>query len=71
LDDDVRIYPGHGSGSACGKSIEKGDFCIMKNQKQTNYGLKAKNREEFVEKVLSEMPQAPHYFAYNANINKF
>jgi hydroxyacylglutathione hydrolase len=27
LDDSVRIYPGHGSGSACGKSIGAGDFC--------------------------------------------
>jgi glyoxylase-like metal-dependent hydrolase (beta-lactamase superfamily II) len=33
LNDDIRIYPGHGSGSACGKSIGKGDFCSLGTQK--------------------------------------
>jgi glyoxylase-like metal-dependent hydrolase (beta-lactamase superfamily II) len=33
LDDHVRIYPGHGSGSSCGKSIGKGDFCSIGTQK--------------------------------------
>ena len=40
LDDNVRIYPGHGSGSACGKSIGKGDFCDLGTQKKNNYALK-------------------------------
>ncbi len=40
LDDDVRIYPGHGSGSACGKSISSGDYCTLGTQKKNNYGLK-------------------------------
>lgn len=29
LDDDIRIYPGHGAGSSCGKNIGKGDFCNL------------------------------------------
>jgi glyoxylase-like metal-dependent hydrolase (beta-lactamase superfamily II) len=33
LDDHVIIYPGHGSGSSCGKSIGKGDFCSIGTQK--------------------------------------
>lgn len=40
LNDDIRIYPGHGSGSSCGKSIGKGDYCTLGTQKQNNYGLK-------------------------------
>ena len=40
LEDDIRIYPGHGSGSSCGKSIGKGDFCTLGLQKENNYGLK-------------------------------
>ena len=40
LDNQVRIYPGHGAGSACGKSIGKGDFCTLETQKQNNYALK-------------------------------
>jgi hydroxyacylglutathione hydrolase len=48
LNDDIRILPGHGSGSACGKSIGKGDFCTLGNQKSSNYGLQASNKGEFV-----------------------
>lgn len=32
LDKDVRVYPGHGAGSSCGKAIGKGDFCMMGTQ---------------------------------------
>ena len=45
LNDDLRIYPGHGSGSSCGKSIGSGDFCTLGTQKQNNYALKANNQE--------------------------
>lgn len=44
LNNDVRIYPGHGAGSSCGKSIGKGDFCTLGIQKQNNYALKANNK---------------------------
>ena len=43
LGNNIRIYPGHGSGSSCGKSIGKGDFCTFGTQKQNNYGLKIEN----------------------------
>lgn len=41
---DVRIYPGHGAGSSCGKNIGKGDFCTMETQKENNYALKQTNK---------------------------
>jgi glyoxylase-like metal-dependent hydrolase (beta-lactamase superfamily II)/rhodanese-related sulfurtransferase len=71
LNDDLRIYPGHGSGSACGKSIGKGDYCSLGTQKENNYGLKANNKTDFVSLVLQDMPKPPQYFGYNAKINKF
>ncbi len=52
VNDDVRMYPGHGSGSNCGKSIGKGDFCNIGTQKQNNYGLKEANKKSFIDKVL-------------------
>ena len=33
LPNNVRIYPGHGSGSSCGKDIGFGDFCDIGTQK--------------------------------------
>lgn len=71
FNDDVKIYPGHGSGSACGKSIGSGDFCSLGTQKANNYALKATNKSQFVEQVLKEMPTPPAYFGYNARLNKF
>lgn len=71
LNDDLRIYPGHGSGSACGKSIGKGDYCSLGTQKQNNYGLKASDKMAFVDSVLRDMPKPPQYFGYNAKINKY
>ena len=70
LEDHVRIYPGHGSGSSCGKSIGKGDFCTVGTQKENNYALKASSKEEFVNQVLQDMPKPPAYFGYNAKLNK-
>ena len=71
MNDDLRIYPGHGSGSACGKSIGKGDFCTLGTQKQNNYALRADNKKTFVKQVLEDMPNPPAYFGYNAGLNKF
>ena len=33
LNNQIRIYPGHGAGSSCGKAIGKGDFCHLEKQK--------------------------------------
>lgn len=71
LDDNIRIYPGHGAGSSCGKNIGKGDFCDLQTQKKNNYGLKEEIKEKFVQAVLNEMPKPPQYFGYNAGVNKF
>lgn len=53
LEDGLRILPGHGSGSACGKSIGKGDSCTLGTQKQNNYGLKITDKAEFIKTVLA------------------
>lgn len=51
LDGEIRIYPGHGSGSACGKAIGDGNFCTLENQIQKNYGFLFKEREAFIKGV--------------------
>ena len=33
FDGEMRLYPGHGSGSACGKSIGAGNYCTLGKQK--------------------------------------
>lgn len=69
VDPSIRIYPTHGSGSSCGKSISDGNFCTLEKQIQNNYAFGIETEKEFVEKILNEMPKAPSYFFHDAKIN--
>ena len=53
LPDDIRIYPAHGAGSSCGKSIGAGDFCTLGAQKAENHGFLATDKALFVKEVTS------------------
>jgi glyoxylase-like metal-dependent hydrolase (beta-lactamase superfamily II)/rhodanese-related sulfurtransferase len=70
LADNVIVYPAHGAGSACGKNMSKETTDLLGNQKRFNYALRAKSKEEFIEKVLDGLTIAPAYFAENARLNK-
>ena len=68
--DDLVIFPGHGAGSACGKSIAKGSCDTLKNQKLTNYAMNDKlTKEEFISSVTKNLPTPPEYFFYDAMLN--
>ena len=70
LADDVIVYPGHGAGSACGKNMMKETVDTLGHQKQFNYALKAKNKEEFIAQVLDGLTTPPAYFPQNVMMNK-
>ena len=70
LADDVIVYPAHGPGSACGKSMGKETFSTIGIQKQTNYALQPMTREAFVAAVTDGLSQPPQYFFEDARINK-
>ncbi|WP_234735095.1 MBL fold metallo-hydrolase [Tellurirhabdus bombi] len=70
LSDDLIVYPGHGAGSACGKSMSKETSDTLGNQKLFNYALRAETKESFIEQVLDGLSQPPQYFAKNAMLNK-
>ena len=52
VDKEARIYPAHGSGSSCGKKIDAGSYCVLKNQLLKNYALQITNEEQFVKTIL-------------------
>ncbi len=70
LADHVIVYPAHGAGSACGKSMSKETFDTLGHQKQVNYALKAATKEQFIAEVTDGILPPPQYFAKNAAINK-
>lgn len=71
LPDDLIVYPAHGAGSACGKSMSKETVGLLGEQKQTNYALRADmTREEFIKEVTEGIQPPPGYFPKNAMMNK-
>jgi glyoxylase-like metal-dependent hydrolase (beta-lactamase superfamily II)/rhodanese-related sulfurtransferase len=70
LPDEVIVYPAHGAGSACGKSMSKETFDTLGHQKQVNYALQPMSKHEFVKQVTDGLMPPPQYFAKNAMLNK-
>ncbi len=70
LPDDVIVYPGHGPGSLCGKSIGKETQSTIGREKMFNYALQPMTREEFTRIILADQLPAPQYFVKNAIINR-
>ena len=69
LPDETLVYPAHGAGSLCGKSLSKETFSTIGVQRQYNYALQPMSREEFTSLVTAEQPDAPSYFTYDAILN--
>lgn len=71
LPNDVTVYPGHGAGSACGKSMSNETIGTLGEQKETNYALRADmSKEEFVKEVTEGILPPPQYFPKNAKMNQ-
>lgn len=70
LPDNVLVYPAHGRGSTCGKSLGLETSSTMGEQKKTNYALQAQTKEAFVKAVMSGLSTTPKYFSINAMINQ-
>lgn len=70
LPDSTRVYPAHGAGSACGKNLSTDLWSTIGDQKQSNYALRAPNKEKFIELVTEGQQPAPGYFSYDATLNR-
>lgn len=71
LPNDITVYPGHGAGSACGKSMSKETVGVLGEQKETNYALRADmTKEEFIKELTDGLMPPPAYFPLNVQMNK-
>lgn len=70
LPDSLVIWPAHGAGSACGKSLGGVPVSTLGYEKLTNWALKLESEDEFVAEVLSGQPEPPKYFAMMKHLNK-
>jgi glyoxylase-like metal-dependent hydrolase (beta-lactamase superfamily II) len=69
LPDETLVYPGHGAGSLCGRSLSSETVSTIGAQRRSNYALGPLGREEFVAALLTDQPDAPPYFDYDAALN--
>ncbi len=70
LPDATEVYPAHGAGSLCGRSMSAERRSTIGKERESNYALRTANREEFVRLLTSELPERPGYFALDAEINR-
>lgn len=69
LSDETEVYPAHGAGSLCGKSLSKETWSTLGNQRKFNYALQPMTKEEFIKIVAADQPEVPAYFPKSASKN--
>ncbi len=70
LPDYLQIWPGHGAGSACGKSLGAVPQTTLGYEKRFNWAFSITDEDEFVRAVLAGQPDPPRYFAHMKRINQ-
>lgn len=67
--DETEVYPAHGAGSLCGKSLSKETWSTLGVQRTVNYALQPMTKEEFIKIVAADQPEVPAYFPRSAAKN--
>jgi glyoxylase-like metal-dependent hydrolase (beta-lactamase superfamily II)/rhodanese-related sulfurtransferase len=70
LPDPVRVFPGHGAGSACGKNLSTERQSTIGQQRALNYACQPMTEDQFLTLITAGQPAAPEYFVYDAILNR-
>lgn len=71
LPDETLIWPGHGAGSFCGKSLSSAPSSTLGQEKKENKAFHFANNEDgFVKYILDGQPEPPRYFATMKKLNR-
>ena len=70
LPDHLQIWPGHGAGSACGKSMSAVPQSTVGYERRFNWAFAVTDESEFVRLVLLGQPEPPRYFAEMKRLNR-
>jgi hydroxyacylglutathione hydrolase len=68
--DHLQVWPGHGAGSACGRSLGSMPQSTLGYEKLFNWAFAEMNEEDFVARVLEDQPVPPRYFAVMKRVNR-
>ncbi|MCE3278760.1 MAG: Rhodanese-like protein [Bacteroidetes bacterium] len=71
LSDFIQVWPGHGAGSACGKSLGSVPSTTVGYEKARNWAFQYdKDEKGFIKYLLTDQPEPPKYFAKMKTLNK-
>jgi len=69
IPDFTEVYPAHGAGSMCAKTIGSRDSSSVGYEKQFNMSLKPMPEEEWTRRLMEGMPPPPPYFRRMKKVN--
>ena len=70
LPDYCEVYPAHGAGSLCGRSMGAKRSSTIGYERRNNPALQHASPEEFARQLTHEMPPAPDHFSRCSAINR-
>lgn len=70
LPKDITVYPAHGPGSLCGKSMSPDLQSSIGKELRDNYALQLMDELAFVKTLMADQPFMPKYFGYDVELNK-
>ena len=70
LADETRVYPAHGAGSLCGRSIGRESSSTIGRERMTNPALGPMSRDAFIADITRDVPETPVYFLHSRDLNK-
>jgi hydroxyacylglutathione hydrolase len=70
LPKEVTVYPAHGPGSLCGKSMSPDLQSTIGKELRENYALQLMDELKFVQLLTADQPFMPKYFGYDVEVNK-
>lgn len=70
LSDETIVYPAHGAGTLCGKSLSDAGESTIGIEKATNWSLQEMTEEQFADQLLADQPFIPLYFPFNVELNR-
>jgi glyoxylase-like metal-dependent hydrolase (beta-lactamase superfamily II) len=63
LPDHLLVYPGHYSGSVCGRGLSAHPASTIGFERRFNHVLQAEDEDAFVAAILGDLPPAPEHQA--------
>ena len=70
LPDYCEVYPAHGAGSLCGRSMAAKYLTTIGYERRHNAALQIADKAAFIQSLTSDMPPAPDHFSRCSDINR-